>query len=142
MITEYCVRSSCPPASAPPARHQPVAFRSIIMTASVVGFGTATGGRLARELNSSARGEDGEESPAPFPADEPVGLLDSVRGIKQVVSAKTHSLALTETGEVWGFGGARYGLLGQVDEEKQQWDPDDEDEVRCTGALPIASHGQ
>ena len=115
--------------------------------ASIQGFGSATNGRLAQELCSRPENgydhEDGYDqdeasTPPPCSADEPLDVLSTCSGrIKQVVSARNHSLALTEDGEIWGWGSAARGLLGRVDQEHLQYDPDEEAEVFVNEPLEI-----
>ena len=102
------------------------------------GFGKTSRGLLAfttPDGENSQRAEDADQDDTAAclcSADDPIAVLKSFNGsIKQVVSAKNHNLALTESGDVWGWGGARYGLLGRICEEKLQTDPDDETEVHA-----------
>lgn len=81
--------------------------QSLVLTATgrLYSFGGNLYGQLGRETNA------GSEAPNPVPA--PVALPGAGGPVTQIAAGHDHSLALTSTGELYSFGGNRYGQLGR-----------------------------
>jgi hypothetical protein len=65
--------------------------------------------------------EGPESSPTPVPVLDPSGE-QPLAGVKAIAAGDSHSLALTEDGEVWSWGGNGYGQLGIG--QLPVWNPD------------------
>ena len=88
---------------------------AVTSTGQLYAFGLNASGQLGSATNIN------DENPNPTPA--LVGLPGATGPVTQVAAGGNHSLAVTSTGQLYAFGGDKYGQLGGTSNNGANWTP-------------------